>query len=160
MSEWNPWYFWRKNGLCVFNIRINDSEKTHVIYGNFKDPGFIPLSFNDFFSQFSVISSYGKSLEFSCNFLEIFGNSVYDLLGKGGKKRINLEENLEGEINENINFEKVYISKITDLILALKVGKEIREKGKFKEKKGDEEFFEKIKNRGKYLMAKMPENDV
>ena len=63
-------------------------------------------------------------------------------------------------MNENINFEKVYISKITDLILALKVGKEIIEKGKFKEKKGDEEFFEKIKNRGEYLMAKRPENDV
>ena len=88
-----------------------------------------------FFSQFSVISSYRKSLEFCCNFLEIFGNSVYYLLGKGGKKRINLEENLEGEMNENINFEKVYISKITDLIWALKVGKEIIEKGKFKEKK-------------------------
>ena len=38
-------------------------------------------------------------------------------------------------MNENINFEKVYISKITDLIWALKVGKERIEKGKFKEKK-------------------------
>ena len=128
-------FFERKMGIVFLAFGLNDSGKTHLIYGNFKDPGFIPLSFNDFFSQFSIISSYGKSLEFSCNFLEIFGNSVYDLLGKGGKKRINLEENLEGEIKEKINFEKVYISKITDLILALKVGKEIIEKGKFKEKK-------------------------
>ena len=44
--------------------------------------------------------------------------------------------------------------------MALKVGKEIIEKGKFKEKKGDEEFFEKIKNRRECLMAKRPENDV
>lgn len=139
-------FFEGKMGIVFLAFGLNDSGKTHLIYGNFKDPGFIPLSFNDFFSQFSIISSYGKSLEFSCNFLEIFGNSVYDLLGKGGKKRINLEENLEGEINEKINFEKVYISKITDLNWALNVGKERIEKGKFKEKKGDEEFFEKIKN--------------
>ena len=45
--------------------------------------------------------------------------------------------------------------------MALKVGKEIIEKGKFKEKKkGDEKFFEKIKSRGEYLMAKSLENDV
>ena len=69
--------------------------------------------------------------------------SVYDLLGKGGKKRINLEENLEGEMNEKINFEKVYIYKITDLIWALKVGKERIEKGKFKNKKVIKNFLKK-----------------
>ena len=57
-----------KMDFVFLTFGLNDSGKTHLIYDNFKDPGFIPLSFNDFFSQFSVISSYGKSLEFSCNF--------------------------------------------------------------------------------------------
>ena len=46
------------------------------------------------------------------------------------------------------------------MFLKLLIWKERIEKGKFKEKKGDEEFFEKIKNRGDYLLAKRPENVV
>ena len=54
-------FFEGKMDFVFLTFGLNDSGKTHLIYDNFKDPGFIPLSFNDFFSQFSVISSYGKS---------------------------------------------------------------------------------------------------
>ena len=80
-------FFEGKMGIVFLAFGLNDSWKTHLIYGNFKDPGFIPLSFNDFFSRFSVISSYGKSLEFSCNFLEIYENSmIYQ--ERGAKKEL------------------------------------------------------------------------
>ncbi len=42
-------FFEGKMDVVFLTFELNDSGKTHLIYDNFKDQGFIPLSFNDFF---------------------------------------------------------------------------------------------------------------
>ena len=42
-------FFWGKRDMVFLSFGLNNSGKTHLIYGSSKDPGLIPLSFKDFF---------------------------------------------------------------------------------------------------------------
>ena len=91
-------FFEGKMDVVFLTFELNDSGKTHLIYDNFKDPGFIPLSFNDFFSQFSVIFSYGKSLEFSCIFQKFVKIQSMIYQEKEEKKELNSKKIQEGKL--------------------------------------------------------------
>ena len=131
-------FFWGKRDTVFLTFGLNNSGKTHLIYGSSKDPGFIPLSFKDFFKEYNSNEPSGNYMKFSCNFLEIYQNSFFDLLHKEGKKRI---ENLDGG---NINAQKIHITKITDLIWVLKCGKSRITKGKFTERKGGKVYYSSV----------------
>ena len=82
------------NGL-LFAYGMTNSGKTHSILGSLSDPGILPRCVSYLLEDEKIV---GGDKTLSLSYLEIYNNNIYDLLGKGKKRSLKIQDR-GGEIS-------------------------------------------------------------
>eukprot|EP00172_Hildenbrandia_rubra_P001951 Plantae.Rhodophyta-Hildenbrandia_rubra.ctg25849.p1 GENE.Plantae.Rhodophyta-Hildenbrandia_rubra.ctg25849~~Plantae.Rhodophyta-Hildenbrandia_rubra.ctg25849.p1 ORF type:complete len:571 (-),score=138.86 Plantae.Rhodophyta-Hildenbrandia_rubra.ctg25849:1352-3064(-) len=73
--------------VCIFAYGQTGSGKTHTMLGTRKDPGVIPRAMHQIFAHSERLKREGWEISLKASFLEIYNESVRDLLASKGDKK-------------------------------------------------------------------------